>query len=119
MNRKAICALALTGALMLALSGCATAIRGTTQQISINSQPVGAHVTLSNGQSCTTPCNLEVKRKDSLQLTLEKEGCQPQTTAMVPSLAGGGVLLGGIVDYGTGAVYDLQPNPLHVRLICE
>ena len=119
MNKKTRFALALAGALALGLSGCATAIRGTTQQISINSQPVGASVTLSNGQTCVTPCSLEVKRKNSLQVTVEKEGCQPQTTALVPSLAGGGVLLGGLVDYGTGAVYDLQPNPLHVRLICE
>ena len=119
MNRKIRFALALAGALVLGLSGCATAIRGTTQQISINSQPVGANVTLSSGQTCVTPCALEVKRKDSLQITLEKDGCQPQTTTLVPSLAGAGVIMGGLVDYGTGAVYDLQPNPLHVRLICE
>lgn len=37
---------------------------------------------------------------------------------MIPTLAGGGVILGGIIDYGTGAVYDLQPNPLTITLAC-
>lgn len=27
-------------------------------------------------------------------------------------------MLGGLIDYGTGAVYDLQPNPLFVKLTC-
>lgn len=37
---------------------------------------------------------------------------------MVPTLSGAGVILGGLIDYGTGAVYDLQPNPLTVTLAC-
>ena len=94
-------------------------VRGTTQQISINSDPDGAKVTLSNGQSCTTPCNIEAERNNSLQVTIEKEGCRRQTTAMVPTLAGAGAVLGGIIDYGTGAVYDLQPNPLFITLACD
>jgi hypothetical protein len=28
-------------------------------------------------------------------------------------------MLGWFIDYGTGAVYDLQPNPLTVSLVCE
>ena len=29
------------------------------------------------------------------------------------------VLLGGLVDYATGAVYTLQPNPLTLTLACN
>ena len=29
------------------------------------------------------------------------------------------MILGGLIDYGTGAVYDLQPNPMTVTLACE
>ena len=101
------------------LSGCATMIRGTSQPISINTDPSGATATLSDGRSCTTPCTLEAKRKETLQIALEKEGCNSTSTAMVPTLAGAGAILGGMVDYGTGAVYDLQPNPLFVKLTCE
>jgi len=104
---------------LVALSGCATMIRGTTQQVSINSDPVGANVTLSNGNTCITPCVVEVERKNTLQITMEMKGCRRYTTALVPTLAGAGAIWGGLIDYGTGAVYDLQPNPLYVSLICE
>ncbi|WP_172592474.1 hypothetical protein [Nitrosomonas supralitoralis] len=38
---------------------------------------------------------------------------------MMPTLAGGGVIMGGLIDYGTGAVYDLHPNPMTVSLVCD
>jgi len=38
---------------------------------------------------------------------------------MIPVLSGAGAILGGLIDYGTGAVYDLQPNPLTITLDCE
>lgn len=104
--------------LMLAAlsTGCASMIRGTTQEVSINTTPNGANVRLNNGSSCISPCTLTLKRKNSVNITIEKDGYHTHTTALVPSLAGAGVVLGGLVDYGTGAVYDLHPNPLHVHL---
>lgn len=103
----------------LYVSGCATIVRGSNQQVSVNSEPDGAEVEFSDGQSCTTPCVAEVKRKRSLQLTIKKDGCLTTTRSMVPTLAGEGAILGGLIDYGTGAVYNLEPNPLFVRLNCE
>jgi hypothetical protein len=38
--------------------------------------------------------------------------------SVFPTLAGAGVILGGIIDYGTGAVYNLQPNPVVANLRC-
>ena len=110
-------ACALLGATML-LSSCATIIRGTEQEVFINTNPIGAEIQISNGQSCTSPCKFIAARNQSLTINISKEGCATQTASMVPTLAGGGVLLGGLVDYGTGAVYDLQPNPLTVTLAC-
>lgn len=101
----------------LALTGCATMVRGTKQEISVNTTPTGADVMFSNGQSCISPCKITAKRNESLSITITKEGYQTHTTTMVPNLSGGGVILGGFIDYGTGAVYDLQPNPYHVHLI--
>lgn len=100
-------------------TGCATIIRGTEQQVSVNTNPTEAKVDFSNGQSCMSPCSIKTKRDQSLQITITREGCQTQTATMIPSLSGGGVLLGGIIDYGTGAVYDLQPNPLTITLGCD
>lgn len=111
--------LSLAVLLVLTQTGCATMMRGTEQDISINTVPSGARVQLSNGESCTSPCNLVVPRKNTVQISIRKEGCQTVTTAMIPTLAGAGALLGGMIDYGTGAVYDLQPNPLMVTLDCD
>ena len=105
--------------LVFFLNSCATLIRGTTQQISLNTDPVGATATLSDGRSCLTPCTLEAQRKNTVQIYFEKNGCNSTSTAMVPTLAGAGAILGGLIDYGTGAVYDLQPNPLFVKLTCN
>lgn len=69
------------------------------------------------GQSCTTPCTITAERNKTLQVTITKEGYHTHTTSLMPTLAGGGVLLGGLIDYGTGAVYDLQPNPYTANLI--
>ena len=38
--------------------------------------------------------------------------------SVFPTLAGVGVVLGGVIDYGTGAVYNLQPNPVVANLRC-
>lgn len=104
--------------MLFVLSGCATIIRGTEQQVHVNTNPVSAKIEFSNGQSCMSPCSIKTKRDQSLVITISKEGCSTQTATMIPTLAGGGVILGGIIDYGTGAVYDLQPNPLTITLAC-
>ena len=104
--------------MIVSLSGCATIIRGTDQEVAVNTNPVGATVQFSNGQTCTSPCKIKAARNQSIMINISKAGCHPQTSTMMPVLAGGGVLLGGLIDYGTGAVYDLQPNPLTVTLVC-
>lgn len=100
------------------LTGCATMFRGTEQIVSVNTMPSGARLEFSNGQSCESPCQINVKRDQPLQITISKTGCHTQTATMVPTLAGAGAMLGGFIDYATGAVYDLQPNPLTVTLAC-
>jgi hypothetical protein len=65
-----------------------------------------------------SPCLFEAERKNTLQVTIERAGCNTYTSAMIPTLAGAGAILGSLIDYGTGAVYDLQPNPLFVKLTC-
>ena len=102
----------------ISLYGCATIIRGTEQNVHVNTNPIGAKIEFSNGQSCISPCSIKTKRDQSLVITISKEHCNTQTATMIPTLAGGGVILGGIIDYGTGAVYDLQPNPLTITLAC-
>lgn len=103
--------------MLMLLSSCATMVRGTTQEVSVNTTPAGAHVQFSNGKSCISPCHTIAERKQNLNITVTKEGYHTHTGTMIPTLAGAGVIFGGLVDYGTGAVYDLQPNPYHIQLM--
>jgi hypothetical protein len=107
----------LVGCMALS-SGCATMIRGTEQSLQLTSVPPGAKAVISAGQSCITPCALELSRSTSTAVTFEREGCEREMVSVFPTLAGAGVILGGVIDYGTGAVYNLQPNPVVTNLRC-
>jgi len=114
--------------LSLAVTGCATITRGSTQALTIDSAPLGATASLSNGERCTTPCTLKLKRKHPLAVEVCKAGYQPVVTQILSQIAGAGaagmagnVLVGGLigvgVDAATGATKDLTPNPLSVTLV--
>lgn len=120
-----------------AASGCATVIRGTKETAEFESDPQGATVTAESTSedrlgpfTCTTPCELELKRKRTWIVDFEKEGYKPVTGRLEPVVTGGGVasgagnvLAGGLigigVDAGTGANLDLRPNPLRATLAPE
>ncbi len=112
----------------LGLAGCATITRGTRDTLVILTDPPGAEVQLSNGLRCTTPCSLAVARSESLVAEITKAGFEPVRATITPRVAGAGaagmagnVILGGLIgaaiDAGSGAMYDLVPNPLEVRLV--
>ena len=109
-------------------SGCATVTRGTTDTLVINSDPIGAEVKLSNGMSGKTPATFTLPRKDNVVVKVEKAGYEPVEVTVTPQVSGAGgagmagnVLLGGLigaaVDAGSGAMNDLLPNPVDVRLV--
>jgi hypothetical protein len=120
--------------LVLALAamcgGCATVIRGTTDQIGFNSTPSGAEVHTSNGLSCVTPCTLTVKKNEEFVATFEKPGFQPQQVPVARVVVGAGVastagnvIAGGVIGLGvdamTGAGYDHVPNPVNAVMAPE
>src|SRR2546430_13323530 len=109
---------ALACAFCALLSGCATMIRGTEEQLQLTSFPNGAKAVIGSGQSCMTPCSIHLSRNTSTVVTFEHEGCDTAMISVFPTLAGAGVILGGVIDYGTGAVYNLQPNPVVANLRC-
>lgn len=100
-------------------SSCATMVRGTTEEVLFNTSPRGAKATLSNGATCVTPCSVVLKRNESVSVTFTRDGCDSHMASVFPVLAGAGVVLGGLIDYGTGAVYNLQPNPVVAALKCS
>ena len=111
----------------MAVSGCATITRGTTDQVQIISDPSGADVRSSMGPTCLTPCTLQVSRKDEFTVTISKPGFVEENVPVKTQIAGSGaagfagnVLLGGIIGMGadayTGATMEHVPNPVSVTL---
>jgi hypothetical protein len=74
---KVIANAALVAAASLALGGCATVINGTSQDVKFQSDPGGAQVKLTGGQSCTTPCEVSLKRRTDLRADFSKTGYKP------------------------------------------
>lgn len=87
------CALASTlAALTLSSTGCATHMRGRNEDLVIESEPTGARVHLSNGFTGRTPVNFRVIRKETLTVSVTKEGYEPVTVILKPNLSGKGTV---------------------------
>ena len=103
---------------LMLLAGCATIMRGTEQNVTVDTVPAGARVEFSNGQSCMSPCAIAAKRSQALNVIVSMDGCTPQTAFVRPRITATGGLLGGLPDLATGAVYDLEPSQLSFTLTC-
>lgn len=117
-----------TVAICAALCGCASVTRGTTENITVVSSPDGATATVvdsenASSQTCVTPCAVQVKRNGNINVSVKKDGYQPDATQLkLESSAngalavGGNVFAGGLIGLGVdaynGAAYDHKPNPV-------
>lgn len=116
---------------MLSLSACATVTRGTSEAFTVNTDPSGAAVRTTAGFACdATPCTWKMPRKAEFDVTITKPGYKTVQTHVVHQVSSGGgaamagnVILGGLigagVDVATGAMMELKPNPLTVKLEAE
>ena len=125
MKITAIAALAVCA---LGLSGCATAMRGTSESIAVTTQPVeGAYCMLANGRGTwrvnATPANVRVSRsRKALRIVCTKPGYQ-DARLRVPSefevWTLGNLLIGGLVgltvDASDGAMNN-YPNVIFVPM---
>lgn len=122
MKKLMVCALAL------GLGACGSVTRGTSNDVTFNSDPPGAQMLTSTGLTCpATPCTLPIPRKQEFIATFSLEGYREQQVQVVTEVSGGGaagfagnVLVGGVigmgVDVATGAALDHKPNPVFARL---
>jgi hypothetical protein len=117
----------LLAAITVFSTGCASITRGTTDTLVIESDPAGADVKLSTGLSGKTPVSFKLPRKNDLTVTISKPGFETLTVNVSSQVVGAGsagmagnVLVGGLigvaVDASTGAMKDLKPNPVKVKL---
>jgi hypothetical protein len=73
-----------------------------TEVLRIESEPPGADARTSQGQTCRTPCELNVPTSGELAVTVAMNGYQPQTLP--------------IRTTGAGGETRFEPNPLYVEL---
>lgn len=90
-SRAKACALvSALAVLTFSTTSCATAIRGRSEDIVIESEPSGAHVRLSNGFTGRTPVRFRVIRKEPLTVSVTKDGYEPLSIVLNPSISGKG-----------------------------
>lgn len=106
---------AKTTAMLVLVTGCASIVSGTSQQITIDSNPKGANCSLTrDGQiigNVLTPTGLAIRKsKHNIDIACAKKGYQRATatlTSDVESATFGNLLIGGAVgwaiDSATGA----------------
>lgn len=122
MRLTLLCGLVVSFASLL--SGCASIVHGSSQDISVSSDPPGATVRTADGGPFTTPCKITMKRNKDQVLAVTKDGYQTQQVQISSVLAGAvagniifGGIIGGAVDAATGAAWRLEPEAIAVTLI--
>lgn len=109
------------------ITSCATITRGNHDKLTVLSEPPGANVMLSSGETGVTPTKFVKSRRDNFMVTISKLGYIPQSVKVESKVSAtggtamaGNVLVGGIgltVDAVSGAYNSLYPNPVSVRLV--
>lgn len=112
------------GACLLFSAGCASIISGSSDEIHVNSTPAGAQIYHGGLSKGTTPGTIQVKRGSSDPVVLKLDGYSDQSVPLGKSfntVTLGNILLGGligiIVDFATGAVYDVSPDSVNVTMV--
>lgn len=113
------------------LSGCATVVYGTRQQLTFESEPAGATVVLHNSAfqeelRYNTPVVIELPKNISPLVTFRKDGFQPQQIELdrdyhILALIGNILTLGyGFhIDFVTGGAWSIHPDTVKVQLVPE
>ena len=104
-------------------AGCATIVSGTTQKVSVSSQPSGADAKADGNITVKTPALLTLDRKSDHVIEFSKEGYKSMTVYVRKAfneMATGNILLGGIigagVDAASGSGNKLVPERIDVKL---
>jgi hypothetical protein len=116
--------LLLALASVITLSGCATIMHGTSQDIGFQSTPTNAKVTVDGLPMGNTPVVAKLSRKDNHIVKMNLDGYQPFEATLTRSTSGwvwGNIVFGGLiglaVDAMTGGLYNLSPNQISGQLL--
>ncbi len=122
LGRKRLLALFATLAIAL-LSGCATIITGSTQEMSFQSSLDEATVTIGDRIIGKTPITVRLGNKTGQSVTFTKDGYEPLTMQLSTELQPwffGNVIIGGLLGSTTngasGAIHEYSPSQYMVTL---
>lgn len=105
------------------VTGCATIMNQTKQNIGISSVPTGASVTINNVSHGKTPVVAKLARKKHHFVKIEMSGYKPYETALTRKVSGwvwGNIAIGGLIglaiDAISGGMYKLTPEQIVAEL---
>ena len=108
--------------LVLATSGCATVIDGSSQTVTFNSSPNGARIYANGMEIGTTPLIMSLKRSKTTMILAKKNGYEDQQLSLQTKLNNwfwGNFLLGAFsttTDYASDAMIEYSPNMYYITL---
>ena len=113
----------LVAASIAALTGCATIMHGTSQDIGFQSSPTNAKVLVDGLPMGNTPVVAKLSRKDNHIVKMNLDGYQPFEATLTRGTSGwvwANVVFGGLVglavDAMSGGLYNLTPNQISGQL---
>lgn len=106
----------------LGVCSCVLLFQGTSEEITVTSDPPGATVTLNNGETRVTPFTITVPRKQDLQLHFSKTGYQSADLVDSSQVEAAVVvdviplMIPWAIDASAGAGFAHQQTSLHAHL---
>ncbi|MCE1188522.1 MAG: PEGA domain-containing protein [Ignavibacteria bacterium] len=106
------------------LTSCATVLNTTTQDISVQTSPQTARITIDSKKFGNTPQVINLDRKEDHTLKLEADGYEVYETQITRKVSSwvwlnalNGFLPGLLIDYITGSMYNLVPEQPTINLM--
>jgi len=105
------------------LSSCAGVIKGTSQTITITSEPAGAEVLVDGLSRGVTPLTVKLKKNHYETIMVKKTGYTAVTRPLEKAYDATALLNiswdSSTTDMITGAAYEYEPNSYHITLVKE
>jgi hypothetical protein len=110
---------------MLSLSGCGAILHGGKQEVTFDSKPPGATVTLDNAVQFRTPHTIALSRSSTHHAIFAKDGYESQQIAISHQFLMGPSIIGNIlplfpvglaIDIMTGAAWGFEQEYIAIDL---
>ena len=108
---------------LIFISSCATIMTGKTQEITFDSEPQGAEVTVNGRVIGKTPTTIQLDKKKDQSVSFKLEGYKTQTRRLETKIQGffwGNIVSGGFIgsttDGITGGMHEYSPNQYYITL---